>query len=1740
MAAWYVQDWFILFPNLYGWLMGSFYTLCLLSLSPPKTRNLSIGCLLGIMTCIQIITGCVFIANPDYSVGSQVLGVMSNIALVIFYGSPLSTCAKVIKTRNSVSLNLPLAVASIINGSMWAAYGFALHDYYVSAPNLMGVLFALLQVALIWAYPRTGGDEAADGSTAAGVLREVASSDPMMVETRSESSFRAVTSFYNDINPATLSGAIDIVVVRGENGALSCSPFHVRFGKLVLLRPTEKKEGFPSSPPPRRSSRSDLHLLQVIVTVNGTQCDIPMKVGEAGEAFFVVEIDTDEPAPSEYATSPIIKPSPSMLIETSSNADAFDLGQADTVGMPPSGAQQLPDHEGAKLSTVGVEIAHGLANQAAAQLATNLPDRDDTIQNNAVVPSESPEIVESNLQENIGIHAIGSPEWEWNWGGLPRKNEDESEGLSRPEEQHVRSQDVPQVNSPDVAVDDTTQQQFAFDRITDFTEQPIASSSLTSALKAAAGSSDSSSSHVPTFTGVSVDDLDVAVSADEKVDKYLNSLADERHMASPDRSPSVRARSPSPIPLSAFDISSIFGKVTNDDAASKTLPEIQLSTCAKQSLLSALQAVRSDTVSDFDPVFPTFSQGMLGFAEFQQEIANIRSDVRLIARIVPATRTGNYQRAFYCDWNVLVPAIISVLVFGQSLSEESMTRLVAESGVGGLVLWKDASLMAASPSLKLAVPPTSPQPSKPSGGGFGGLRSWWSRSGSGSGGAAVAAAVAVTAASNTAPLALSGAQAGDDAAGKGGENGTPDADRADVESALETMSNVAIDEDISKTRKRYVKSLRMTNEQLQGLNLKTGVNNVSFTVTSRLQGTATCHAKLFLWEHNTKVVISDVDGTITKSDVLGHVMTIVGQDWTHSGVASLYTNIHKNGYEILYLTSRAIGQANYTRDYLKKVEQGDFQLPEGPIVMSPDRLFAAFHREVIQRRPEEFKIQCLRDIKKLFGPTAMPFVAGFGNRVTDVQSYRAVDVPLSRIFTIDPSGQIKLEFTSNYQSSYAKLNEIVDGIFPPIGGSQHVSSPKGLDSSASSNEAQRGGKKVHENDTDDGDDEWAVWKRYLPEAVVDMTTEAKLESGVAIAAVAAAGDATTGAAAAAAGASALNIIPSGASRDVVLDIAEVNADNVGGRESGGDSGEFVVEEQPTAAVAGSSVGGDTTGADAGVVPGVTSRSETTPALSGQSATAAVAATGGPPAVATAMNAAIGPNGDAEEVAGAESASGSGSKRRSTSNAARVTGNRSSVVEITANESGAVEVEVGLDEDDGEFDDEEYDEEYEDDDDEVDEDALKALQASEDDETVRARMAEMKKMMSCAPSDIRALASTLGGADGDNSRVPQDGGVADDREYDVSCLDYSYLAKATTKSVPELKRLLDILRDMLDRDAAARDIDAWVLAMKSSSTASAAAAAPSPAVPVRHRLAPRDSAVSIATAASSQTVSSFQAAAAAASASDSDLPHSSQLVSSCESSCASSSNSSPASRRASYTSILKASSGFGSSSPAATSSSFPSSTKHVRFLDEVEAARKEADRIKRKQERRKRQIEMHLQQAANSSTVPNSHASTKKNKRKSKTSNSSRKYSGESDSSTGVVEIPFAVDGNDSDEVHEICTPGFQQSLSSAAPIQIPTSKHANSATRIRSYDYRAWDMFDVEKELEKIDELPADREPSSTARINPYKSNSSVVPILDEPSALFEDDIVATSLAEAEKLKGNEAFKAKEYDDAVSIVSLSA
>lgn len=261
--------------------------------------------------------------------------------------------------------------------------------------------------------------------------------------------------------------------------------------------------------------------------------------------------------------------------------------------------------------------------------------------------------------------------------------------------------------------------------------------------------------------------------------------------------------------------------------------------------------------------------------------------------------------------------------------------------------------------------------------------------------------------------------------------------RRDSDSALGSSAPHSPNSSTQKSKARpetktYAKTLRLTSEQLRALDLKPGANTMSFTVNR-----SKCEAYMFYWKHDVPIVISDIDGTITKSDALGHVLNMIGRDWTHQGVAKLYTDIVNNGYNIFYLTSRSVGQADTTRAYLNGVVQDNYRLPKGPVIMSPDRTIAALRREIYLRKPEVFKMACLRDIMQLFDKPAhqTPFYAGFGNRFTDALSYRSVNIPSTRIFTINSNAEVSLDVLSlnSYKTGYASMREIVDHFFPPVG-----------------------------------------------------------------------------------------------------------------------------------------------------------------------------------------------------------------------------------------------------------------------------------------------------------------------------------------------------------------------------------------------------------------------------------------------------------------------------------------------------------------------------------------------------------------------------------------------------------------------------------------------------------------------------------------------------------------------------------
>jgi phosphatidate phosphatase LPIN len=254
----------------------------------------------------------------------------------------------------------------------------------------------------------------------------------------------------------------------------------------------------------------------------------------------------------------------------------------------------------------------------------------------------------------------------------------------------------------------------------------------------------------------------------------------------------------------------------------------------------------------------------------------------------------------------------------------------------------------------------------------------------------------------------------------------------DIKTNLITLNELItegkrVSEDDKIFKQKY-KSFFPSSNQIKKLELKEGPNEILYVVNSRTGGIQTLKSHIYLWKSTQKLIISDIDGTITKSDVLGYIFPLFGKDWSHEGVTDLFTNLYKKGYKIVYLTARAIGQSSMTKNYLNNLIQEQNKLPPGPMLMSPDGLFSALKREIIQRKPHLLKIPLLTEIKNLFPDNTQPFYAGFGNRDTDAIAYRYLDIPLNNIFIVDTNSGV-LQLGKEETTTYNEINNQLEHYF---------------------------------------------------------------------------------------------------------------------------------------------------------------------------------------------------------------------------------------------------------------------------------------------------------------------------------------------------------------------------------------------------------------------------------------------------------------------------------------------------------------------------------------------------------------------------------------------------------------------------------------------------------------------------------------------------------------------------------------
>uniref|UniRef100_A0A8C5Q9Y6 phosphatidate phosphatase n=1 Tax=Leptobrachium leishanense TaxID=445787 RepID=A0A8C5Q9Y6_9ANUR len=848
-----------------------------------------------------------------------------------------------------------------------------------------------------------------------------------------------VRELYKGINQATLSGCIDVIVVRQEDGTYLCSPFHVRFGKLGVLRSKEKV---------------------IDIEINGESVDLHMKLGDNGEAFFVQETDEEkEQVPAHLATSPIptdgsffknvsthlpnfFDEEKKALVSQISEAEIIPTGSVKKKKrrrkkikvekkeeLPPTSAVEeifdmdLSSDEGSPMHPPRSSSSTALKedeNREAFICHTSdhyaLSDGDWSPLESAFSQSMGPKSdSELEVKPSDGMHRTES-HMEWTWGGFP-----ESTKVCKKEKpEHPRTATITPSENTHFRV-------ISSEALTGLSEDVLVEDSVCKIVKPEPRPCSIS---VPVETEEPSDatpesNLDSPALLEEPLPtEGIDAVSDLKPSLKPD-SPSkkkgVRKRSQHQAPGDIYlddlnvlepDVAALYFPKSESDTVgpqqwveSETLSGSQ----SPQSVGSAAADSGTECLSDSAMDLPDVTLSLCGGLGENGEISKekfkehlvtyqhfsenpgIIDNPNLVVRISNSClrhASSMYDLRYY-NWVLAAPMILSLQVFQKNLPKNTVETWVKEKmpkKSGRWWFWRKKDSMVKQPDTKEEK--------------------------------------------NDAELTTEQTlEIKEHSTIRPPVDDNSSSDEESLE--LKQLKNESVSfEHQSHGCTSYRKTLRLSSDKIEKLKLRDGPNDIVFSITTQYQGTCRCEGTIYLWNWNDKLIISDIDGTITKSDALGQILPQLGKDWTHQGIAKLYHSIHENGYKFLYCSARAIGMADMTRGYLHWVNDKGTILPRGPLMLSPSSLFSAFHREVIEKKPEKFKIECLNDIKNLFPSYKQPFYAAFGNRTNDVFAYMKVGVPDCRIFTVNPKGELIQERTKGNKTSYSRLSELVEHVFP--------------------------------------------------------------------------------------------------------------------------------------------------------------------------------------------------------------------------------------------------------------------------------------------------------------------------------------------------------------------------------------------------------------------------------------------------------------------------------------------------------------------------------------------------------------------------------------------------------------------------------------------------------------------------------------------------------------------------------------
>ncbi|XP_065547492.1 phosphatidate phosphatase LPIN3 isoform X2 [Lathamus discolor] len=690
-----------------------------------------------------------------------------------------------------------------------------------------------------------------------------------------ETVFVTVKELYRGLNPATLTGCIDVVVVRQPDNSFQCSPFHVRFGKLGVLRSREKV---------------------VDIEVNGEPVDLHMKLGDNGEAFFVQESEESEGSiPSHLCTSPIPmehsleeEAQPSHGQEDTSTevtlhrrrrrrrkpkrkegSDSLLEGCEETrSGMPVEEPCELPapsDSVYFPFSDLPEEGTMSLQSPEMHPYSDGeLASVDSPILSHPSSPRSDSEL-EVRPQESFAL----GPEshMQWTWGRLPQVNKSERVEPAKPTKTIATAETTV---SAALAPEDKATRLVATSEglgadLSPARPQAIPCSAAVPVMEPAPAPQDGNGfprlQHIPsavraeTSLGTPLPPQGGGRSVAPEVQAgaalgQVNLEGPEPHLGSQRRQGAIGSPHVAPSEVYPADPSS----PAEEQAARcspRSDPELSSKPGAAPSSAVCAQLPRhvpteSPTAPELLPAAALSLCGGLGgsrqlsHGKFMEHVVSYQQFAENPGLIDDPNLVILLNKKYY-NWAVAAPMVLSLQAFQKNIPESTIDQLVKEKMPRKGSRWWFSWRKREFPSEE-----QQPRPGK----------------------------------------ANAGMLQPDSAQQRQEEESSSD------EEPLCPGDILAMDAPEQKSLPTYKKSLRLSSEQIGRLNLQDGPNEVAFSVTTQYQGTCRCEATIYLWNWDDKVVISDIDGTITKSDALGHILPHLGKDWTHHGIAKLFHKIH--------------------------------------------------------------------------------------------------------------------------------------------------------------------------------------------------------------------------------------------------------------------------------------------------------------------------------------------------------------------------------------------------------------------------------------------------------------------------------------------------------------------------------------------------------------------------------------------------------------------------------------------------------------------------------------------------------------------------------------------------------------------------------------------------------------------------------------------------------------------------------